>query len=396
MLNKNMRINFTAHRQVIGSAGLLAIIVLALLFWRLGTTVPGYSPSELAVYHQSSSLHTLLTNPTDLPYTGLVHLAIRLHPHSFLVVRIVSAVLGAVMAGIFYWLMQHWHGQRIAWMATILFATSTRFLHTTRLGTPQILLLGLFALMAYGVWLKERLRPRFALPVGLFLACLLLYVPGMLWFIVDGIIWQRHTIIDKIWKTPAWLTTLSALPALAILFPLGWSIAKHPKLAESFAGIPSPFPHITQILHNLASVPLQIFYTHSTLTSDLGTPGLLTLDAFAIVMFVFGAYLYGKHFKLGRASFLVGIFGISCVLIGFGTMSVTILFPFIYMVVAAGVGYLLGQWLAVFPRNIFARSTGIVLLSAVIALCCVYNLRRYFVAWPTSANTRAIFSHRPS
>ena len=175
-----MRINFTAHRQVIGSAGLLAIIVLALLFWRLGTTVPGYSPSELAVYHQSSSLHTLLTNPTDLPYTGLVHLAIRLHPHSFLVVRIVSAVLGAVMAGIFYWLMQHWHGQRIAWMATILFATSTRFLHTTRLGTPQILLLGLFALMAYGVWLKERLRPRFALPVGLFLACLLLYVPGML------------------------------------------------------------------------------------------------------------------------------------------------------------------------------------------------------------------------
>jgi len=87
---------------------------------------------------------------------------------------------------------------------------------------------------------------------------------------------------------------------------------------------------------------------------------------------------------------------IAIALITLGSMTVNVLLPFIYMIIAAGVTYLLGQWMEVFPRNVFARSTGIVLLGFVIALCCVYNFRRYFVAWPTSPTTRTIFSRELS
>jgi hypothetical protein len=386
-----------AHWQTLAGITSLLAVSIFLLFWRLNTLVPGYSPNEINTYVQGQSFHNILTNPTNLLYTGIIDVAGFLHLHHILIGRIISGLIGLGVVGMFYWLIQNWHGRRIAWMATILFVTSSRFLHTARLGTPQILLFGLFFLVAYGFWLKERKQKlRFALPAALVITCLLVYTPGMIWFIIAGIIWQWRTIVDKVAKTPLWLTGVAIVPVLALLFPLVWSIVKHPKLAETFIGLPQPFPHISTILHNLWNIPLQLFYTHSTITSDLGTPALLTLDSLAIVMFIFGAYLYLKHFKLVRTNFLIGIFVIACALISLGTMSVSVMLPFIYMIVAAGISYLLGQWLDVFPRNVIARSTGIVLLSFIIALSCTYNLRRYFVAWPTSTNTRQIFSRHQS
>ncbi len=392
-----MRTYIVTHWRQIAGVIILVGLALFLLFWRIGSLTSAYSTSEFNTYNQALSNSAILKNPTNLPYSLLVHAAAWLHPHSILVSRIVSAVLAFLVLSMFYWLIQHWHGHRVAWMASILFATSTRFLHTARLGTAQILLFGLFALVVYGVWLKERnSKLRFAVPASLLVACLLIYIPGMIWFVLAGVIWQWRTIADKILKTPIWITLSVLVPALALLFPMGWSIAKTPKLAETFLGLPQPFPHIGDLFHNLLNIPLQLFYTHSTITSDLGTPALLTLDSFAIVMFIFGCYLYFRHFKLARANILIAIFGIGIALITLGTMTVSVLFPFIYMIIAAGVAYLMGQWLSVFPRNVFARSTGIVLLSFVIALCCVYNVRRYFVAWPTSPTTRAIFSRELS
>ena len=389
-----------AHWQALSSVVSLLIVSIFLLFWRTNSLVPGYSANEIATYTQGQSFHTIFNNPVNLLYTILIDIVGFLHIHHLVIGRIISAVIGLGIIAMFYWIIQNWHGRRIAWMATILFVTSTRFLHTARLGTPQILLFGLFFLVAYGFWLKERKQKlRFALPAGLLMACLLIYTPGMIWFVIAGIIWQWRTILDKIGKTPIWLTGVAIVATLALLFPLVWSILKHPRLAETFIGLPGTFPqfpHISTIFHNLVNIPIQLFYTHSSVTSDLGTPALLTLDSFAIVMFIFGSYLYLKHFKLVRTNFLIAIFVIACVLIGLGGMSVTVLLPFIYMIIAAGISYLLGQWLDVFPRNVFARSTGIVLLSFVIALCCTYNLRRYFVAWPTSTTTRGIFSHHQS
>jgi len=391
-----VRTYIITHWRPIAGVIVLGGVALFLLFWRLGGLVPAYSTNEFNTYNQALSFHALLDNPTNMPYSLLVHAAAWLHPHSILVSRIVSASLAFLVLALFYWLIQHWHGHRIAWMASMLFATSTRFLHTARLGTAQILLFGLFGLIVYGVWLKGRSKLRFAVPVSLFVACLLVYIPGMIWFVVAGLIWQWRAIADKIWKTPVWITLPVVLPALALLFPLGWSIVKTPKLAMTFLGLPQHFPHLGDLWHNLYNIPLSLFYTHSTITSDLGTPALLTLDSFAIIMFIFGCYLYIRRLKMVRANFLIAIFGIGIALITLGTMTVNVLLPFIYVIIAAGVTYLLGQWMVVFPRNVFARSTGIVLLSFVIALCCIYNFRRYFVAWPTSPTTRTIFSRELS
>lgn len=56
--------------------------------------------------------------------------------------------------------------------------------------------------------------------------------------------------------------------------------------------------------------------------------------------------------------------------------------PFLYIIAAAGIALLLQQWFTVFPKNPFARSVGVVLISICISASVAYNLHRYFIAWP--------------
>lgn len=78
-----------------------------------------------------------------------------------------------------------------------------------------------------------------------------------------------------------------------------------------------------------------------------------------------------------------------------GPVGISILVPIVYLMVAAGFGYLLHEWLLVFPRNPLARSLGFGLLGIAVTLTCVYNLRTYFVAWPHNPATKAAFHKSP-
>lgn len=369
------------------------VIAASVLFWRLGSLLPGYSAAEVAAHQRALDLHGMLTDPVNLPFTALSRVFLEINTRSLFLGRVTAALCGLAVVFLFYWLIQHWHGHRIAFLTTVLFACSTAFLLPARLGVADVLLFGLFVLVVYGVWLKDHMSVKWSLPLGLMFASLLVYVPGMVWFLLAGIIWQWQTIAQKLWRTPLWLTTLTVLPTLALLFPLGWSIAKHPKLAETFIGLPQPFPSPGDILHNLLAVPRDLFYAHSSSLTGGGVTSLMTLDVLGIVLFIFGIYLYCKHLRLSRTLFLLGIAIVGSILIGLGSMPIGVLLPFVFVVIAAGMAYFLDQWLSVFPRNIFARSTGIALLSIVIALSCIYNLRRYFVALPNIAQVKTTYTH---
>lgn len=386
-----LRLFFLKHWLSLLSGGSALAISAVALFWQLGSLLPGFSAAEVAAHHRALSLSAMLNDPVNVPYTALSRLVLELDTHSLYLGRVTTALCGLVVVFLFYWLIQHWHGHRVAFWGTVLFACSTAFLLTARTGTAEVLLFGLFALVAYGVWLKDHMHVKWSLPLGILLASLLLYVPGMIWFLLAGIIWQWQTIAQKLLRTPVWMTIAALLPALALLFPLGWSIAHHPHLAETFIGLPGRFPTPGDILHNLLTLPGDLFFVPSSSFAGTSIAGLLTLDVLAVVLFIFGIYLYGKHFKLSRSLFLLGIAVIGVILVALGGISSMVLLPFVYVVIGGGLAYLIGQWLSVFPRNIFARSTGIALLSILIAFSCIYNLRRYFVAIPNAVETRNTF-----
>ena len=380
-------------------AALYGAVLLAfgwLLWWQLGSLTHGYSAGEANAVQASRSLHDIFNHPINAPFTAVAHGLMSLLPYDDLVVmRLTATLFGMLALTAFYWLVRYWHGQKAAVFGSVLFGTSAWFLHTARLGTPDVVLFSLLALTACSVWLKHG---RQSLPVVLCLtlAAALLYVPGMIWFIIAGVVWQWKTI-DRVFKANLWMVTVGGFLLLAILAPLALAIYHDHSLAKVVVGLPAegwPAPFAT--LKHIAEIPLQIV-ARGPLMPEHWLGRMAILDAFCIAMLFLGAYAYLKHVKLVRAQLLGVILVIGTVLAGLGgQVTTSIVVPFVYIMVAAGVGLLLERWYAVFPRNQIAQTVGIGLVSLAVLASSWYGYRHYFVAWPHAGATRAVYSVPPS
>lgn len=89
------------------------------------------------------------------------------------------------------------------------------------------------------------------------------------------------------------------------------------------------------------------------------------------------------------------MFLIGAILIALGgSLDLSIVMPIVYLWIAAGIAYLLQQWLVVFPRNPIARGIGYGLIIIAVSLSCAYNLRAYFVAYPHDPTNQSVFDER--
>jgi hypothetical protein len=375
---------------------LLALLIIgALLSYRLGTLVPGLSRGEIAARIDSNSLHHILRNPFNAPYKLLVYTLIRLDHHGALALRSVAALYGVASLWLFYYILRRWQSGRIAVLGTLLFATSSWFLFTARMGTPQVLLFGLLFMVAAGLWLRRTHHRALALYICVAAIAVSLYVPGFVWFALAGIAWRRQVIRDELRHITWWRLTLGALLLLAWLAPLGYGILRQPNLLLTVAGLPSHVPSLRSLGHNALNIPLLLFFRAPPLDATTWVGRLPILDVFDSAMFALGVYAYARHWRLDRAGLLFGILllGILLVTAG-GPVSISILIPFVYLVVAGGITYMVYEWFSIFPLNPFARSVGVGLMFLAIVASSSFQLSRYFIAWPHSSATKAAFTRQ--
>lgn len=367
----------------------LFLFLGAVLYWQLGTLLPGYSQAEQSTY-AAAGFNRLMDNPLNAPYLLVVKALSFIHSDSLAVTRLAAMGGGLLTLGLFCWLLYRWHGSRVAIMGTLLLGTSAWFLHVARMGTPDILMFGLVALVACGFWLKES-RSVPALIISCILAALLLYVPGMIWFVAAGIVWQWKTI-DYIFRERLTVTSIGAVVALLVLAPLFWGLFRDHSLVMSWLGLPAAWPSPVDIVTNIAKVPYHLVVSNAAdPVRWLGTAPIL--DIFSVAMFVIGGGLYLKKIRLMRTPLLLSLLIIGVAMIALnGQQAYSFIIPLLYIVIATGVGYLLDQWLSVFPRNPIARGLGYVCIGLVVGLACTYHLRHYFVGWPHARATTSVYT----
>ncbi len=306
---------------------------------------------------------------------------------------------GVLFAGLvifcFYKVIANWYTRRIALFGVITLASSSWLLHSTRIAGHDAVYLLLFALFGASVWLQRSPASRYA-PAGCAAICaILLYIPGMIWFVVPLLIWQRRRIRNVVATFATWQLVILALLVFLVAAPLLWLGARNPGFAIAWLGLPGHWPRLGEIVRGIADIPIQLFWRGpDNPVAWLGR--LPLLDYFQSVMFVVGLYAYYFKLKLDRTWFLIYVFAAGSILVAFGgPVSITLLLPFIYLVIASGIALMLQQWFTVFPRNPFARTVGITLLSAVLFISCLYQLNHYFVAWPRTPETKAVFQYSP-
>lgn len=368
-------------------------LVLSVLFYRLGSLTPQLSKVEVAFHSQISGIKPIIDDPLNAPYKVLSFGLEKIGFTGPFALRTVSALYGFITVVLFYYVVSRWHDKRTAIWGTLLFATSAWFLHNARVAIPAIAGTLLLAALAYGHWIRKTKRSAFVGILGILLATWLIYIPGLVWFVIIGGVWQSKKIGEHLKETKLSIP-LVILLGVGLLAPLAIAISRQPELLKTMAGLPQQLPNPYDYFRHVLNVPFQIFFRGPD-NPILWLGRLPLLDVFTVTMFIIGVYTYKQRLQLDRARILAGMLVVGALIVGLqGSLGIITLAPAIYLIVTAGIGYLAKQWLSVYPRNPLARSIGMTLISIVVVLSCLYNLRQYFVAWPQAPATKKAYQQR--
>jgi len=371
----------------------LALVAYLLYFNRLGTLLSGYSNAEVATYSQAADWHHIASNPINAPYTAVVWLCTAIFHHNILSTRIVSAAFSVLVTLMFYAIIRQWYSFRIAFLGTLLFATSSSFLHFARLGTGEVLQMFVLGFIAFLVWYQH--EHTYHKYVGYALAAvlaLLWYIPGMLWFELFGLILLNQHARQRWSHTPKKHLVGWAVTFLLLLAPLIAAGAGNPHLFLEAAGLPTRLGTAPHFVANLHSALLSVsVHTPTSPLLWIGRAPILTATELILGALGVYGYLYRDHSP--RAILLTGMTLLGIVLVSLGgSVRLASIIPLLYLFIINGLRQLLGQWLTVFPRNPIARFTGIGIICLMLFFSMLYQVRTYFVAWPHTTATLQTFN----
>lgn len=376
--------------------GIVATVAVGwLLLYKLGSLTGGMASGEVVTAAAPVGWHGMYAHAFNLPLKLIRSVIFWSFPsHGQTLTRLPNALLGALTIVEFGALVYIWHGRRTAILATAMFATSAWTLHVSRLASLDVvylwslptLLLSHFSLRKYhqypAVWLAS-----------LMAWGLLLYVPGMVWFVVIDIILQARFVAAGWRSAKSWWLRLLYIVIAAAPLPLLAITLSRPGNMQRWLGLPAHFDSVRLLIKHFAAVPTHLFIRGPEYP-QLWLGRAPILDVFTLAACVLGLYFYSTHWRAARSRYLafLALFGFILVGIG-GPVSLSLLVPLLYVAAATGLAYLLHEWLKIFPNNPLARSLGIGIVVVAVGLSCLYNYRAYFVAWPHSATTKATFQY---
>jgi len=369
--------------------GLLSYI---LLFRQLGSLPAAYSQTEVMSRANATSLHTILHNPVDAPYELLVWLGLKLGHESLYVTRVAAAIIAIGIAILFYWVALHWYSRRVSLLATIAFVTSGGFLHFGRLGSGMILQMAPLVLISTVILFRRVLRERLVAYLLASLLVISLYIPGMFWFELIGLVLLWKHIRPLLQKLGTLHSVLISILSLLLIAPLVWASVKDTTVLLQLLALPNSIPHIQDIWQNLHKLGGAIFY-RGYYSPEYWLYGAPLFNIIEIVLLLAGLYTIVQKPRLRGNYYVLGGMAMSTILILIGGgASIAMLMPLFYLVIAAGIYYLLDQWLVVFPRNPLARGFGVAIMCVVIGFSAYYHLHAYYVAWPKAPETEQVYN----
>lgn len=355
-----------------------------------------YTASELHTKQVSTSMRSIIENPVNAPYKVLVWAGMKLGVDSLLVTRLVSVLFALPIIGVFYLVAKHWYAPRIAVIGTMLFATSGGFLHFARYGTPEILQMAPLVLLAGLLLLRAtpqryRMLYMFAFTA---LVCISLYIPGVVWLGLVGVLLLKNRIVAVIRSLGIWRGALVPLLALIILAPLVYSITKDFALLKQFAGLPDQIPTLASIGDEVRHLGASLVY-RGYWPADYWLVGAPLLNIGEIALFVAGAWFLLRRPMIRGNYYLIIALAVSSVFIVLqGSIGIAVLIPLLYLVITGGLHLLVDDWMKVFPRNPFANALSMVLVSLLAGFSVLYHTRAYYLAWPGAPETKGAYTIR--
>ena len=383
------------HGRMIAWLALAAAGLGWLLLYRLGSLTGGLSASEVSAAAAVVGWHGIYHQPLYIPLKLVRSVVFVLFKdHGQFLSRLPNALFGGLTILSFGWLVRLWHGTRIAILGSLLFATSAWVLHASRLASFDVLYLWtLPTLLLFDVLLQKYGKQASVWYASILVWGCMLYIPGLIWLLLLNTYLQREYIRNG-WRHFGrwWQHSLYLLAGFIWLPLLVNCIIKNSSLSN-WLGLPSHWVQPLTLLKQLVAVLVHLFI-RGPKYPQLWLARAPLLDIFTLAACLVGIYFYSLHWHAARSRLLGLLAATSLVLVGLGgPVAFSLLVPLMYIAAAAGLAYLLREWLSVFPNNPLARGLGLGLIILAVGLSCTYNLRAYFIAWPYNQATHAVFQY---
>lgn len=357
----------------------LSLFIAGLYLFDINHFPPLQHPGN--IYHSGSDI-----NSADYLPAKIILLALsKLHINFSVDLRVLSVVIMLFSVFCFYKLASTWISRRMSAISTLLFSSSTWVLTQTRTEGISVMMLALIPVLLYAGSLLVNSKSNFAKVFLVIILLQLIFIPGAIWFLIlAGIIclfYFKNNLDLRSILAPLIAVLLIASVDAALVYH--FSLVKLSEL-ERLAGLNSTVvPSLHSMINNAANLPNQLFFSGIN-DSSLWLYPTPIIDWVSLVLMLAGLiYLVSSNLHPARKKIIFSFIVLSLVLIIInGSAFISILLPVLYLAIAAGITYLLQQWLVIFPNNPLARYLGFALVCCIALLICGFHIGRYFVGWP--------------
>lgn len=383
------------HWRGLLSSVLIATLAVFTLSLQLNTVIDGQNKFEAEVLSRISSTPDPTFRAVNATYLIPASLVGKALNNSLYGARIVSVVYVLISTALLFFIVKKFFNIRMASIASLLFITSSWVLAISHQATPlSLLILSPLIVLAALTWNTKTKKYKSISYMALAAAlAIVAYTPYMLWLVLVSIIVFLLLSKDTFKYYKRSNIIIAGAIYLIILSPLILSLSKYPGQIKELLGIPLSFPSLGEYLARSIDMLSSLFIVALPLP-ELHLGRLPILDIFSAVMFLLGIYYFSKKIKKRQSVMLFSSIAILYAILPLSPLyqfNMTILLPFIYIFVIAGIVELLNQWYLYFPRNPWARYFGISLIIVAIALSTFYNLSRYYIAWPNAPETISVY-----
>lgn len=382
-------------RYVIGYSAVAILLAGLLLF--AGFYVPGgLSEQEMASVVESqrldySDIGTLAV--LNLPYHALQDGLLKLFGPSIFVIKLPSLIFAILSALGLIALLRRWFKPNIAVIASVIAISTSQFVFIAQLGTPDImysfwpitiLLLGTLVTRSK----NEKYRVLWKVLFGISVA-LSLYTPLSVYTLLTVLLTiSLHPHLRAIIRRLSKQRVMIALAASSlILVPLVVSAFNNPRVLLDLFGIPNEWPNI---LENIQILLQQYFVFWEPGAITLMTP-VFGLGSFILILL--GLWRLIKTMDTTR-SYLIVIW-LACLLpvLVINPTITNVTFTLSVFLIAAGLTSLIGYWYRLFPRNPYARVSGLVPIIVLVVGLIGTGVTRYVYGYHFSPPAVALFSN---
>lgn len=374
---------------------ILFLFVCSLYFINIQNFHP-VSSFDKAVLEKTRSLDAISDNILFAPKKTLDLLLYKAGFSIELSAKLVSAFLALITTVFYFILVRQWVSFKITILSTILFSSSSWIIFQARdPGFGSSLLMAIPVLLLSALLINKKKGGIFAYLISILLA-LSLYTPGFVWLMIIGAVFYFKNIrsyfgsISKIDKSV--ISILFLAPVVTLIYFLSKSIVT----LKIWSGLPENFA-AKDAVTNLTDLPQQLLYKGID-NPSIWLQSTPVLDAVTLILLLTGfVYIFNRerYSNLKKSTLIFSFVAVTLIVLN-GYEYISMLLPLLYLLVAVGLTFLVEQWFHIFPKNPFARTAGLSLVVFLVFLVSSYGVIRYFVAWPRSEATKAIFSSSQS